>query len=105
MITINCNPIGIIVDIFNQKYPDKEVSINLVQELYEKTKAYGETFWPDDGSKPIISIDVSTPFIGFIEVLAHELAHVVAGHDAGHGKKWDDEFTMINEEFNKRITN
>jgi len=50
----------------------------------------GETFFPDDDSTPIISINgkLKRGVQGTLDILAHELAHVVAGTEAEHGPEW-----------------
>lgn len=59
----------------------------------------GETFWPDDGSPPEvwISATLSRGVQGTLDILAHELAHVVAGFDAGHGPAWTEVYNSIYE--------
>lgn len=94
--------IKIIIDIFDSLYPERSCTIEFVDGLHKKTKAYGETFWPDDCSDPSISIDVNTTFIGVVEVLAHELAHVATGH-RGHGEVWETALGQINNRFNKEM--
>ena len=41
------------------------------------------------------------PFVGMIEIIAHEVSHVVAGFEKGHGQEWEDVFEIINQEFNR----
>ena len=50
----------------------------------------GETFFPDDGSTPVISINgrLKRGVQGTLDILAHELAHVAAGTEAEHGPEW-----------------
>lgn len=57
----------------------------------------GETFFPDDGSTPIISINgrLKRGVQGTLDILAHELAHVVAGTKAGHGPEWEKAYADI----------
>ena len=72
-------------------------------------KKYGMTFFPDNGSDPIIQLDCNLSVKDAVEVLAHELAHVIAGIDKNHGKEWEDIFSEIHElyttEFNREIKN
>jgi hypothetical protein len=95
------NPIQLVIDIVIDKYPDVNCSIEFVKDLFEKTKAYGETCWTDDGI--YVQIDINTPFVGVIEVLAHELAHVAVGYDEEHGDKWKQVFDSIHADFNDRM--
>jgi hypothetical protein len=94
------DPIRTVVDIFERLYPSNEVTINFVQGMYEEVQAYGETFFPDNGSSPVISIDVSMPLIGVVDVISHELSHVVMGKGKAHCKEWEEIFNRINNEFN-----
>jgi len=96
------NPFTVVINIFTDMYPDKSCKIEFVQELYKKEKAYGGTHFPGDGSNPTVSIDVTTPVIGAVEVLAHELSHVAVGEKKGHGEEWEKVFDDIYNEFNKR---
>ena len=96
------NPFALVVDIFKGMYPDKSCEITFCQEMYKKSKAYGETFFPDDKSTPLVSIEIDMPVIGAIEILAHELSHVAVGEGKGHGKEWEKVFDNIFNEFNKR---
>jgi len=96
------NPFTVVIDIFTDMYPDKSCKIEFVQELYKKEKAYGGAHFPGDGSNPTVSIDVETPVLGAVEVLAHELSHVAVGEGKGHGKEWEKVFDDIYNEFNKR---
>ena len=59
----------------------------------------GETCFPDDGSTPVITISVEIPYHATIETFAHELAHVLAGVEAEHGKEWEQAFSNIHEAF------
>jgi len=97
------DPIQVIIDIFEQRHPKKKVIVQYVQGMKEKADAYGETFFPNDGGIPIVSIDVEISIIGAIDVLAHELAHVAIGPDGKHGEKWDNEYTEINNSFHKKF--
>lgn len=97
------DPIKIIEDIFNRLYPEKECRIDFVTELHKKTGAWGETCWPKDGGLPIVQIEVEIVFQGFVEILAHELAHVVAGYEAGHGEKWKSVFDKLHKEYNHTV--
>lgn len=62
--------------------------------------AYGMTTFDDDG-KILVSISADIPVTGAVEVFAHELAHVVVGIDAGHGKEWEETFEAIYREYER----
>lgn len=64
---------------------------------------FGETYFPDDGSEPIVHVSVGIPMEAVIEVTAHELAHVAAGLAAGHGPEWEDAFEKIHIAYCERM--
>ena len=59
-------------------------------------KAKGVTLFPDSAS-PIILLDATLRrgVQGTLDILAHELAHVVAGLDAEHGDAWKAAYARI----------
>jgi hypothetical protein len=57
----------------------------------------------EDGVKPLINIDPSIPYGAVLEVLAHELAHVVCPQDNDHGEDWEKAFNDIFDEYNKMM--
>lgn len=69
--------------------------------MHKSSKAYGETVWNDEGI--FIQIDCETPMVGVVEVLAHELAHVAAGHSNAHNDVWKNEFDYINQKYNEMM--
>lgn len=101
MINIINNPIQDIVNVCSKLYPSKACSLVFVQGLKEKADAWGVTFWPDNGSAPEISVDVSAPYHACVELIAHEFAHVVAGEGRSHDEEWEKIFSKINIAFNK----
>ena len=100
------NPVWVLQDVFNAKYPDAECEMYFVQGMYEAAEVYGETCWPEEGGLPIIQVDVELPFESFVEVVAHELAHIVCSFDKGHGPEFKKVFEELrigfNEEFVRR---
>jgi hypothetical protein len=57
--------------------------------------AYGVTVFPDDGSRPQIFLSLKLPLEGLAEILAHELAHVIIGHEEEHSAEWEKAFSAI----------
>ena len=49
----------------------------------------GMTVFPDDGSTPIVWLNIEVPMAYLPTVLAEELAHAVVGADAGHGTEFE----------------
>ncbi len=93
---------NILLDIFNTTYPEHDCVIEFVQGMHDKEQAYGCT---DYGDPIIVSIDASLAVSDAIEIIAHELAHVVAGYHARHSDKWENVFTDINITFNAYMAN
>lgn len=82
-------------------FPDLDCSVQFMAAPDEGP--YGETFFPDDGSRPSVKVAVGIPMEAVIEVMAHELAHVAAGLDADHGDKWEAAFERIHAAYCKRM--
>jgi len=95
------DPIRILIELFEKKYPDKDCMVIFVNGINEQDGAYGETCWADDGI--YIQVDCGISMTGVVEVLAHELAHVAAGADEAHGGKWENEFDSLNILFNNTM--
>lgn len=64
---------------------------------------YGQTLWPDDGGRVVVQVAVGIPLEAVVEVMAHELAHVVAGADAEHGQEWEAAFDAIHRAYCRRM--
>lgn len=98
MITIT-NPISMVLDAATACFPDIDCDVEFT--VAPEQGPYGQTFWPDDGGRTRVQVAVGIPFEAVLEVLAHELAHVAAGADAGHGPAWEDAFKRIHVEYNR----
>lgn len=101
MITIINNPVQEMLDICNTY--NQNCSISFVYGLYEKEKGYAVTIFPKEEESyfpPQIFIDVTVPYIDIIELIAHEFAHIIAGKDQKHNKKWENVFNELNQKFN-----
>lgn len=106
--TLTFNPFALMIDVFNDLYPDKQATVWFATGLRQERNAWGQTGFPDDGGEPLVQIDVDCPIAGAVEVLAHELAHVAAGcphsdDDDGHGPEWQKHFDAIHEAYNQRV--
>ena len=103
------NPFDVIMYVINKLYPFFEADIIMleVEDFLELTN--GENGWGVtsfiDGKKPLITFRADLPCFAFMEIVAHEVAHVIAGVDAGHGKLWEQEFEKINKEYIKVVEN
>lgn len=62
----------------------------------------------DDGGLPVIYVSAVLPFNNVVEVVAHEMAHVIAGQDEEHNEEWEQAFADIHllygEIYDKRMT-
>ena len=84
-------------------YPGFDVSISFLPEeefakYVKDSTAYGVTLF-EVNLPPLILVNAMTPAMHCVEIIAHEVAHVVAGLRAGHGKKWWKEFENIYEKY------
>jgi hypothetical protein len=80
-------------------WPDIDFLIQYDHELKMTDNEFGHTLFPDDGSIAIISINPMLTVADQIEVIGHEIAHVKAGADAGHGEVWERHFQEIHDQF------
>lgn len=98
------DPSAIVALAFANLYPGIKYDAQLVQNIKDDAggTAYGETVFPDDGSTPLISISAEAPISAMPELLAHELAHLVAPDD-DHGEKWKAADDAIYAEYNRLI--
>lgn len=96
------DPFPALFEAFECLYKDAEsVEIHLVMpEDFDLTgddgePAVGLTLFPDDGGEPVIYVSAELPFYNVVEIVAHEMAHVIAGQDAGHSDEWEKAFSEI----------
>lgn len=76
-----------------------KVDIYFGEQETDGVEKLGVTIFSDDGSPPIIEVNPFIPLAHIAEIIAHELAHVIAGLEAGHGEEWDREFQKISDLF------
>ena len=105
MIKFN-NHIETVIKIVSEKYADISAKIEVVENMPEgfSQDSLGCTLFPDDGTMPIIFIRYDLPYVGFIDILAHELAHVIVGPNAEedeHGELFQKAYDWINTEYLK----
>lgn len=96
------NPLADIVRCFKKLYPHLSVEIS-VQPVPPELKGQC-SFGSDDHPTPLVAIDPSLPYVGCVDVLAHELAHVAAGENAGHGPDWEAAYAAIHNEYHAFVT-
>lgn len=114
MIKYELNPFNLIVDVCNALYPDfnAQIVFSPPGDFEAMCKEYnvprdseelpcGFCFLPDDGTEPLIVVNSDIPCHASVEIISHEVAHVVAGYDAGHGELWQAEFDKIHDSYCK----
>jgi len=94
------NPLGVLKEVFEQEYPDYNCEVHFVEN---QKNSLGETFFPDDGGDPIIQIGAEKTIPQMLDIMAHELAHVVAGITAEHGKEWENIYNNIYKVYQYRM--
>jgi hypothetical protein len=98
------DPMAEIIKAAEFLYPSLDVEIYVGAFDEEESDApLGRTVWPDDGSPVYITISLDCPLCAMPEIMAHEIAHVVAGIDAEHGDAWEAEFSRIHEQYGKQM--
>ncbi len=90
--TLEFDPIATVIGIFNERHPGLQVNIYWLEGLAGNVPGWGMCLWGDEENDSEIHIDPVLPFNSLVETLAHELAHVAAGEDAGHGPVWEEVF-------------
>lgn len=107
-VELEWDPIGFFLDTFRKKWPKVECVITLradpEQMFHEGKKVLGITVFPDDQDEvPVIMLDSQDMTMsGIFDIMAHELAHVLAGNNdesANHGKVWADYYDQIHENY------
>ena len=63
----------------------------------------GETYFPENEKLPVISLNPEVALKHLLEVLAHELAHVVVGPTCEHDKDWRYAFDRIADEYRRIV--
>lgn len=96
---IKNNPIDILLSIFEQNYPDIAEHIKTI-EFAIVEDGFAVTVFNDDGIRiyisPVIKNEEPITFEVATELLAHELAHAIAGEEAEHGEEWEKTFDKLN---------
>ena len=87
---------------FKNLYPEKTVQCEWVPEL-EPSEDGLEVFGVTTFSADSVYVEISAKLhvVDAVEILAHELAHVVSGSDADHGPEWEAAFDAIFDEYNR----
>ena len=104
------DPIPILFEIFSKLYENADkIEVWYADDEFIKSddeeQGQGVTVFPDDGSEPVIYVSTSLTIKYLPEILAHEMAHVIAGYIEGHGDVWNEAFDKINAMYNGIIEN
>lgn len=98
------NLFEILLEVVKEEYDDVYCYILIGDELTDGENTFGCTVFPEEfGDWPHIEIHPSLSVPDATEVLAHELAHVIAGKEADHNDKWESVFENINKLFNNEL--
>lgn len=102
---IENDPIGMLLECFEELYKDVKVNIRYDTTIRRRFKLFGCWGYTDFNNEiPKVRVSAMLPLLHVTEILAHELSHVVAGLKAGHGKEWEKVFDNIHEMYvNKNI--
>jgi len=102
-VNIIFNPFTLIAEIAEKLWPEINCNVYFADTEHFQNGAKALTNFPVDGGKPEICISPDVPFSATLELLSHELSHVVAGESAGHGPEWESVFSKIHEEYKKHV--
>jgi len=98
------NPYEVLLQAVKNLYGDFNVHIEFDASFRKRFVFFGhwgETCFPDDNGPPTIKVSAHLPVIHSLEIIAHELAHVIAGQSAGHNREWEEIFEKIYKEWEK----
>lgn len=105
---INNNPIDILLAVFEENFPKTAEKIKTVAFAMIEDGAFGVTQFNDDGSieiyiSPYKKRKQKMDFETATELLAHELAHAIAGKEAEHNAVWEAQFDKLNELYAEEV--
>jgi hypothetical protein len=96
------DPFATVWEAFHNLWPNAECTIAWDGDIHDEDNepVWGVTEFVD-GDIPQIAINPSLEVWDAVEVLAHELAHVAVGIEAGHGESWWGAFDAIRQEYER----
>lgn len=104
---IRNNPIDILLAVFEKHFPKTAEQIKTI-EFAHIDEGFACADFNKDGIRifisPTIKDNAPITFEVATELLAHELAHAIAGEEAGHGVIWEAQFDKLNELYIKEAT-
>ncbi|MBL3731567.1 hypothetical protein JIN86_18420 [Lysinibacillus sp. HST-98] len=100
------NPIEILFEIVKERYPDTDCDIIIGMQMTDGKETLGCTLFPDDpNERVVIEIHPTLSLENATEILAHELAHVIAGKEADHNEHWNAIFAELHVVFQEKLIN
>lgn len=96
------DPFGLLLRLYDESCCPVDVTVEFVAQLQKQEGGWGRTHFHDDGTAEI-HIDGDCPVAGAVDVLAHELAHIIAGFEAGHGKAWEQAYSELHRRYGEHI--
>lgn len=87
------DPFCMVFEAFKELYPEKAESVRASWNP-DMNDCFGRTSF-EDGEPFLIELNANEPVEAQVEVFAYQLAHVVAGIEAEHGKEWIEAFFRI----------
>jgi len=93
-IELSVNPITSIIECAESLYPDLNCCIYWDSELDHEQEGYGFCEWVEN-EPPRIAISTQLEVENTIEIIAHEIAHAVAGEHNDHNEIWEEVFQKI----------
>ncbi len=98
------DPFRILKEIIADDYPEVECEVYIGEQFVDGKETFGCTIFPEEeGEKITVEIHYSLSIENATEVLAHELAHVIAGQEAEHNEEWEKAFTDLNNKFTDKL--
>ncbi|MCB5924271.1 hypothetical protein NE584_00890 [Clostridium sp. DFI.5.61] len=97
------DPFAMVWQAFKNLYPGKDCEVQWqpgIEDDELSEQGYGFTEFCEDGSI-LVAVDANLRVSNAVEVLAHELAHVVVGIESEHGAAWEAAFDAIFREYGR----
>jgi hypothetical protein len=94
-----------VLAVFRQIHGDVPFTLQFVAEVAISPNASFNGVCDFNQTPPEISIRTGLGETELLDVLFHELAHLVCGMDAGHGQSWEDCHNELSISFGARSFN
>lgn len=95
---VSFSPVDIALDVFRELHPDAAVDV----VWYAGHDTPGATYY-HEGEPPVIALSLELTISEAVEVLLHELAHAVTGHEsADHGPEFEAVLAALTEAYERQ---